>query len=58
MLCVYIADNIIIKLYKGFLYKANIVDREGLEPSANALKGHCSTIELPVHNMKISSFSI
>ena len=25
-----------------------MVDREGLEPSTNALKGRCSTIELPI----------
>jgi hypothetical protein len=25
-----------------------VVDRVGLEPTANALKGHCSTTELPI----------
>ncbi len=28
---------------------------EGLEPSTNALKGHCSTIELPTRNVENES---
>src|SRR5688572_20183745 len=27
-----------------------VVDRVGLEPTANALKGHCSTTELPIRS--------
>ena len=42
------ADKIIIYLYRGFLYITNKVDGVGFEPTTNALKGHCSTIELPV----------
>ena len=31
-----------------------MVDRVGLEPTTNGLKGHCSTTELPIHVLKNS----
>ncbi len=31
-----------------------LVDRLGLEPRTNGLKGHCSTIELAIHYLIIS----
>ena len=32
------------------LLSKNLVSAEGLEPSTNGLKGHCSTIELRAQN--------
>lgn len=37
----------IIRWRKTDLCSVQVVGREGLEPSTNGLKGHCSTIELP-----------
>ncbi len=37
---------------KPLVIREKKVGWEGLEPSTNALKGHCSTIELPTPNVK------